>query len=321
VLHDWPERHVKVVFEKESSILREILFRESESLAASLDVVGRPLLLHNLAKITASHPEAKEFLLPEGFPQTVAMAQEGFPSLDFSEYAEVPNGDAMRVPMDSLALGGATGGVRFERLMYPWDLLLHLQELLSSEVTETTVSKDASVAETAVLKGPCRLGAGVSIDDFCKVKGPIYIGPRTKVGTGSLVRNSSIGRDSEVGFNAEVAKSFLAAEDVVPHLDLILDSVLGEDIWMGGFVGTVNVLFTYKNVRCMADGQLVDSGLNHLGVIAGHGVRIGAATMTMPGRYLPPGSVTVVNSTHSESGDVVRSSRNAPAPPRPPPRK
>jgi bifunctional UDP-N-acetylglucosamine pyrophosphorylase/glucosamine-1-phosphate N-acetyltransferase len=300
---------LKLVFEKESSLLREILFKESESLAASLDVLGRPLIIHNLAKIIATYGEVKQVQLPEGFPMTVTMAQEGFPGLEFGEYAEAPAGEAVRLHMDSLAMGVGIGGIRFERLMYPWDLLRHLQELLSSEVTETVVSKDASVADTAVLRGPCRIGDGVQIDDFSKVKGPIYIAAGTKVGTGSLVRNSSIGTNSEVGFNCEVSKSFLTGEDVVPHLGLILDSVLGQDIWMGGFVGTINALFTHRNVRCMVDGQLVDSGLIHVGAIMGHSTRIGAACMTLPGRYLPPGTVTPVNSTYSESGDVVRSSR------------
>lgn len=211
--------------------------------------------------------------------------------------------------MDSLALGGGTGGIRFERLTYPWDLLRNLQELLNTEVTEVSVSKDASVAETAVLKGPYHIGDGAQIDEFCKVKGPIYIADGAKVGTGSLVRNSSIGKDSEVGFNCEVAKSFLTGKDVVPHLDLMLDSVLGEDIWMGGYVGTVNVLFNFRMVRCLVDGQLVDSGLDHLGAIMGHSTRVGAASMTLTGRYLPPGTVTAVGSIFSESGDLVRSSR------------
>lgn len=68
---------MKVVFEKESSLLREILFKESESLAESLDVIGKPLIVHNLAKITAAYRKVERAFVPEGFPRTIKAAQRG----------------------------------------------------------------------------------------------------------------------------------------------------------------------------------------------------------------------------------------------------
>ncbi len=304
---------MKVVFESESNILREILFKKSESLAASLDIVGRPLIVHNILKIVEAKGGVELITIPSGLPETASLLHKAFPEVELleSETPRADQSDSIKVPMDSLALIGADGGLRFERLLYPWDLLKNLQEMLSSEIPRSFIAEDATVSETAVLVDPVYVGKGAHIDDFCKVRGPIYVAAGATVGTGSLVRNSSIGAKSNVGFNCEISKSFLIGEDVIPHLCLMLDSALGQDVWMGGFIGTINALFTLRNIRCLVDGQLIDSGLVHMGMLAGHSVRIGAACMTLPGRYLPPGTVTQVNSVFSDSGDIVKSSRIA----------
>ena len=93
-----------------------------------------------------------------------------------------------------------------------------------------------------------------------------------------------------MALNCEVARSYLAGKNNLGHRNVILDSIIGESIWMGGYVGTTNVLLNGKNVKYKGGDKLVDTGQQNFGAVIGDGCKIGAGVIILPGRYIPPNS-------------------------------
>lgn len=126
-------------------------------------------------------------------------------------------------------------------VFYPWDFLKITQKILC-EVKETRISPKASIAKSCIIEGPCIIEEGAIIDDFSKIKGPSYIGKGSFIGMRSLVRNCMLENNTRIGFNCEIGKSYFAGNDRISHQNIILDSIIGENVWFGGYSGTANVL-------------------------------------------------------------------------------
>jgi NDP-sugar pyrophosphorylase family protein len=127
-------------------------------------------------------------------------------------------------------------------IVYPWDFHYIVQRILREEVTEASVSPNVSIAKSTIIDGPCMIEDGVTIDDFCKIKGPTYIGKGSFVGMSSLIRNCMIGDETRIGFNCEVGRSYFTGRDKIPHQNVIVDSLIGENVWFGAYSATDNVL-------------------------------------------------------------------------------
>jgi UDP-N-acetylglucosamine diphosphorylase / glucose-1-phosphate thymidylyltransferase / UDP-N-acetylgalactosamine diphosphorylase / glucosamine-1-phosphate N-acetyltransferase / galactosamine-1-phosphate N-acetyltransferase len=261
--------------------------------ACSFSVMGKPLLLYNIAKI-ASRKSIDGILLPEGFSQAVSAISASYPSMRVDEYKDrafIPaTGDLLELPLNSIIVESAMGDLVADQIVYPWDLLRIMGMVLESEIKTSSISSNATVCESSIVSGPCVIEDGAFVDDFCKIKGPAYIGRNSRVGTGSLLRNCVVGSESSIGFNCEVARSYLAGKNRVAHHNVILDSIVGEGTWMGGYVGTTNVLLNRKNVKYKVGDQLVDTGLQNFGAVIGAGCTIGAGVIILPGRYIPSNS-------------------------------
>jgi bifunctional UDP-N-acetylglucosamine pyrophosphorylase/glucosamine-1-phosphate N-acetyltransferase len=220
--------------------------------ACSFSVMGKPLLLYNIAKL-ASRKIIDGILLPEGFSHAASVISESYPSIRVEEYRDrafIPaTRDLLELPLNSIIVESGMGELVADQIVYPWDLLRIMCRVLESEVKAASISPNATVCESSIVSGPCIIEDGAFVDDFCKIKGPAYIGKNSRVGTGSLLRSCVIGSESSIGFNCEVARSYLAGKNRIAHHNVILDSIIGEGTWMGGYVGTTNVLLNSKNVK------------------------------------------------------------------------
>ena len=61
-----------------------------------------------------------------------------------------------------------------------------------------------------------------------------------------VIRNCDIGEETHIGFSCELARSYFAGHDKFSHQNVILDSIIGENVWFGGYSGTTNVLLAEK---------------------------------------------------------------------------
>lgn len=190
---------------------------------------------------------------------------------------------------------------------YPWEFLDVILKVMRSCVKKTIISSTASVAKTSIIEDPCIIEDDVIIDDFCKIKGSCYIGKGSFVGMSSLIRNCVFENNVKIGFNCEIAKSYFKGHDKIAHQNVILDSVIGKNVWFGGFSGTANVLLDRRNIRYeIGSGKFMDIGRNHFGALVGDNSAIGAAVIILPGRYVPNNSVIQAGTIYCKNEAVTR---------------
>jgi acetyltransferase-like isoleucine patch superfamily enzyme len=109
---------------------------------------------------------------------------------------------------------------------------------------------------------------------------------------GSLVRECMISNNTCIGFNCEIGKSYFSGDDKIAHHNVILDSLIGQNVWFGDYSGTANVLLNRKNVKYdIGDSRLIDTGTDHFGAVVGNNCAIGASVIILPGRELQRNTV------------------------------
>lgn len=321
----------------------ESVIDKNECPASSLKLLGQPLIIRNLSIVSKIFP-IKKILIPEEFRDALKLVQDNFPSIDSEGFCDDDINDRVNHNVDSNsgctadslnAQATTIGKVRFkgdeglfeiplnavlhgsprsssdtkalsmDHIVYPWDFLDVVHKTLHEEITGTIISPNASVAKSSIISGPCIIEDGVTIDDFCKIKGPTYISKGSFIGMSSLIRNCMLNTNTRIGFNCEIGKSYFAGDDRIAHQNVILDSIIGKNVWFGGYSGTANVLLNRKNVKYeIGNGQLIDTGTDHFGSVVGNNCAVGAAVIILPGRRLPHNTViqagTVVGKQLSE---------------------
>lgn len=298
----------------------------NECPASSLKILGEPLIIRNI-NIARKKLNFNKILIPNGLHNALRIVQDAFPQIDVEEFNDEKddrfyydhknaerNTTVSSLPSSQLSYSKVVIGGKYEDLeiplnvclhysqnidslfmesiIYPWDFLNLVQKVLHEEVTQNLISPNASIAKSSIIEGPCLIEDDVKIDDFCKIKGPIFIGKGSYVGMSSLIRNCMFGNETRIGFNCEIGRSYLAGHDKISHQNVILDSIIGENVWFGGYSGTANVLLTQGNIRYeICSGNLVDTGTNHFGAVVGNNSAIGASVIILPGRQVPPNTM------------------------------
>ena len=182
-------------------------------------------------------------------------------------------------------------GLYASLIVYPWNFLTISQKFLYEELRQARVSPRASIAKSSIIDGPCVIEDDVIVDDYCKIIGPSYIGKGSFIGMNSLVRKCMIGEKTKIGFNCELATSYFIGNDKISHKNVILDSIIGENVWFGGYAATTNVLHDRKNIKYKIDDVLVDTGTDHFGSVVGNNCAVGASVIILPGTQILPTSI------------------------------
>lgn len=317
---------MKLIF-RESAHYFEPLMEKNECPASSLLLLGQPLIVRNVS-IAIKALAIKTIMIPEKFRSAIKLVQDNFPPINIQEYHDEDPKGSDRYELNNIigtsSVNGTeeSGRIKFSRsdefvemplnvvlhltkppslnpqsilvdtIVYPWDFLNIVYKTLREEITTTQISTNASVAKTSIIYGPCVIEDDVIIDDFCKIKGPTYISKGSFVGMSSLVRECMMGNNTRIGFNCEIGKSYFAGDDKIAHQNVILDSVIGKNVWFGGYSGTANVLLHRKNVKYdVGDCQLIDTGTDHFGAVVGNNCAVGASVIILPGRELQRNTV------------------------------
>ena len=301
----------------------------NECPAAYLEIAGKPLIIHNIDVANrALKGKITDVAIPQKFKSAIEIIKGQYRSVDVIELDDYESSKRLdfikdnssatdvssglfQLPINSIVRSSSfsssthsdadnnNSNVTVDLITYPWDFLAAIQNLLRETITTTYISPTAKVSKTCIIEGPCIIEDNVVLDDFCKIKGPCYIGQGSLVGMCSLVRGSMLGKNTRIGFNCEVAKSFFSGDAKISHQNVILDSVIGKNVWFGGYSATANVLLTRGNVKYQIGGILCDTGTDHFGAVVGNNSSIGAYVLILPGRQIPPNSMI-------QAGTIVR---------------
>ncbi|MDD3278117.1 MAG: UDP-N-acetylglucosamine pyrophosphorylase [Lachnospiraceae bacterium] len=169
----------------------------------------------------------------------------------------------------------------FEGKTYPWevlplihDFILKLGETLSPEEYEKKgeniwIAKDAVIAPTASITGPCIIGKGAEIRQCAFIRG-----------------NAIVGEGAVVGNSTELKNVILFNKVQVPHYNYVGDSILGFKSHMGAGSITSNVKSDKKLVMVKGEGETLETGLKKFGAMLGDHVEVGCGSVLNPGTVI-----------------------------------
>ncbi len=172
-------------------------------------------------------------------------------------------------------------GCEIEAAEYPWDILPRLSEMIS-ELGETLspteyerrgedvwISRLASVAESAYIKGPTIICEGAEVRHCAFIRGGVL------VGKGAVVGNST-----------EIKNAVLFDKAQAPHYNYIGDSILGFGAHFGAGAITSNVKGDKTNVTVGGGEEKLETGLRKFGALVGDRGEIGCGTVLNPGTVI-----------------------------------
>lgn len=168
----------------------------------------------------------------------------------------------------------------FHGRTYPWEVLGDIGEFtvklggaLGDEYEyhegDIWIAKDAKIAPTASITGPCIIDSGAEIRHCAYIRGKAIIGKGCVVGNSVEVKNAVI---------------FDGAQ--VPHFNYVGDSVLGWRAHMGAGAVTSNIKSDKTNVTIMFGDARITTGLRKFGAMLGDGVEVGCNSVLCPGTVI-----------------------------------
>ena len=169
----------------------------------------------------------------------------------------------------------------FEGKTYPWevlplikDFILELGETLDPAEYEKRgeniwIAKDASIAPTASINGPCIIGKGAEIRQCAFIRG-----------------NAIVGEGAVVGNSTELKNVILFNKVQVPHYNYVGDAVLGYKSHMGAGSICSNVKSDKKLVIVKDGEEKIETGLKKFGAMLGDNVEVGCGSVLNPGTVI-----------------------------------
>ncbi len=167
-------------------------------------------------------------------------------------------------------------------LKYPWHLL-EIKKYVFNRFLEKKIAKTAKIAKNVVIEGRVYVGENVKVFEGATIKGPCYIGDDCIIGNNALVREyTNLEKGTLIGGFAEVTRSIFQ-EGVHTHSGYFGDSIFGKGCRIGAGTVTANVRIDRGEISSVVKGKKINTGLEHLGVIAGENTKIGVNVSLMPG--------------------------------------
>lgn len=182
---------------------------------------------------------------------------------------------------DLLDLEHTIAAPLFAGKTYPWEVLedisafiLEIGETLSEEdfvhpMPDIWIARDALVAPSAFIQGPCIIDAGAEIRHCALIRG-----------------SALIGKNCVVGNSTEVKNAILFDGVQVPHYNYVGDSVLGYKAHMGAGAVTSNVKSDRTLVTIKTEDETIQTGRKKFGAILGDHAEIGCNAVLNPGSII-----------------------------------
>jgi len=156
---------------------------------------------------------------------------------------------------------------------YYWNYLDSSRHALDKLLEAKTIG---TVENNVTIKGKAFIGKGSVVKAGTYIEGPVYIGENATVGPNAFLREGTVLEGgNHVGNASEIKNSILGKGSNAPHLSYIGDSILCEDVNIGGGTLVANIKFNETPVAPQIKGKKVSSNKRKLGCVIGKGTRIG----------------------------------------------
>ncbi len=191
----------------------------------------------------------------------------------------------------------------FEVLPLISDFILKLGNTLPQDEFEKIgenvwIAKDAKVAPTAFINGPCIIDKGAEVRHCAFIRG-----------------NAIVGKGTVVGNSTELKNVVLFDKVQVPHYNYVGDSILGYKSHMGAGSITSNVKSDKTLVVIKNGDNHIETKLKKVGAMLGDEVEVGCGSVLNPGTIIGRGSqvyplssvrgVVAPNSIYKKAGEIV----------------
>lgn len=197
-----------------------------------------------------------------------------------------------------------------ETLRAPWDLVARGAERLRADLGGAGRPPDASLprgverigGEAVVLgsdvriepgvlldtrEGPIELDAGVEVRAGCRLQGPLYAGPGSRLLGGSIAA-ASAGPLSYL--RGEIEEATILGHSNKAHDGFLGHAYLGRWVNLGAMTTNSDLKNNYGSVRVGPPGAEVDTGLLKLGCFLGDHVKTGIGVLLNTGTVVGAGS-------------------------------
>ncbi|HEY7462292.1 MAG TPA: putative sugar nucleotidyl transferase [Gemmatimonadota bacterium] len=139
-----------------------------------------------------------------------------------------------------------------------------------------------------VREGPVRLEAGVRVEPFAVLRGPLVARAGARILGGELGSGCSLGPACKV--RGEVQNTVFLGFSNKAHEGFVGDSYLGEWVNLGAGTTTSNLKNNYGYVRLRRASDVLETGLLKLGSLIGDHVKTGIGTLLPTGAFVGPGT-------------------------------
>ncbi len=175
---------------------------------------------------------------------------------------------------------------------YPWDLLKATDNIIGSYTNN--IENWTIIEPNVTIHGNIFAEKWAIIKSGTYIEWNVYIGENAIIGPNAYIRgNTMIGKNSKIGAFVECKNSYIGDNSAIPHLSYIGDSIIGNNVNLGGGTKVANLRHDNTNIRVMNKGKLIDSGRRKLGTIIGDNVHTGINTLIYPGRVLETNTTTL----------------------------
>lgn len=169
----------------------------------------------------------------------------------------------------------------FDSVDNPWDVLPSIgtfiealgpslpNEEFEQRGANVWVHRNAEVAPTAYLGGPCIIDAGTVVRHCAFIRG-----------------NAIIGKNCVIGNSTEVKNSIIFDEVEIPHFNYVGDSLLGYKSHLGAGAITSNVKNDKSSVHVSFGLGRMDTKLRKFGAIVGDYTQVGCNSVLNPGTII-----------------------------------
>ena len=141
-------------------------------------------------------------------------------------------------------------------------------------------------------RGPIAIGPRTRVCPGAYIEGPVVIGADCMIGNMAMVRGSTtIGDDVRVGFATEIKNAIVQEQVTIGPQCFVADSKVERGAYLGAQVRTSNHRLDRRSVEVMVDGRRFDTGMDKLGCLIGERASLGIQVIVLPGREIAAGSI------------------------------